>query len=228
MEDNDFVSLAALICEPVRAKMLWKLLDGRAYTATELALFAGASTSSASNHLSKLLSNDLLKVDAQGRHRYYTFANEDVAYAVEALANLAQAGTHKDSREIKPKKGIEYCRSCYDHLAGYVGVVLTDTLVKRNYLKLTGDAYQVTGEGWYWFAQFGISKSDFAKKRRPLTRQCLDWSERRPHLAGQLGAVLLDLAIREDWFRKVSFSRELAVTSKGRGTLYDLLGISLP
>src|SRR5215510_14261601 len=118
MEENTFVDIASLIGEPARAKMLWNLLDGRAYTASELAMVADVSGTSASNHLTKLLKAELLKVEKQGRHRYFSFSNPEIAYVVESLASLSGNSAKKMEREtLFP--GIRYCRSCYDHLAGY-------------------------------------------------------------------------------------------------------------
>src|SRR4249920_3814767 len=121
MEENKFVDIAALVGEPARAKMLWNLLDGRAYTASELAIVADISGTSASNHLAKLLGADLLKVEKQGRHRYFSFSKPEIAYVVESLANLCGHSSKKMTNEIAPP-GVKYCRSCYDHLAGRVGV----------------------------------------------------------------------------------------------------------
>lgn len=220
MSESNFIAVTALICEPVRAKVLWKLLDGKAYTATELAHSASVSSSAMSNHLNKLLKGSVLKVEAQGRHRYYCFANEEVAYAVEALANLAD---HKHYMVSQPKSGVEYCRSCYDHLAGYAGVTITQALLQRGYLTTKGKDFLVSASGWEWFAGLGIREADFLKSRRPLARQCLDWSERRPHLAGHLGALFLQMGLENHWFKRVQFSRELIITAKGRQNLYRLL-----
>jgi len=226
MEDT-FVHIAALICEPVRATMLWNLLDGRSYTATELASAAGISPTSASNHLSKLLEADLLKVDKQGKHRYYSFASEEVAYAVEALANLASNKTTRSKEHTAAPAGIKYCRTCYDHLAGFVGVRLMDSLLQKGYLSKTADDdYTITPKGWKWLLQFEITESYTEGSRRPFIRECLDWSERRPHLAGKLGALLLEKMFQKQWFRKVRFSRELILTSKGKQEMYSLLGIT--
>ncbi|UOB17051.1 ArsR/SmtB family transcription factor [Abyssalbus ytuae] len=223
MEENNFISITSLLCEPSRAKILWNLLDGRAYTAGELALASDLSATSVSNHLTKLLKGKILKVSVQGRHRYYSFANSDVAYAVESLANLA----NEHPLSTQPKiSGIKYCRTCYDHLAGYVGVTLTEALENQGYLKKSGIVYDVTVKGWEWFSNLNISEKDFFKSRRSLTRQCLDWSERRSHLAGHLGAVFLQTMLQNGWFKKVEFSRELIITSKGRHSLYTLLGIN--
>lgn len=227
--EERFVLIAGLMCEPVRSRMLWNLLDGRAYTATELAVAADISASSASNHLTKLLEAELLKVETQGRHRYYSFAKPEVAYVVESLANLAGDGLTE-----RPKKpdaaaaaGIKKCRTCYDHLAGFVGVTLVEAFERKDFLRKTETAYSVTEKGWKWFAGFEIYERDFAGNRRPLTRQCLDWSERRPHLAGQLGAKFLEKTFQKNWFEKIQFSRELTITAKGRRELYDLLEIRL-
>ncbi len=220
-----FASISGLICEPARAKMLWNLLDGRAFTASELAVVADISATSASNHLSKLIEADIIKVEAQGRHRYFSFSKPEVAYAVEALANLA--GNSSSNRKEIVSSGVKYCRTCYDHLAGFVGVKFAEALKQKGYIKQSDAGYLVTEQGWKWFAVFDIFKNDFENNRRPLTRQCLDWSERRPHLAGQLGAAVLKKMMDKKWFKKVQFSRELIVTSKGRQGFYNLLGIPL-
>lgn len=221
-----FSKNTALICGPVRAKILWHLLDGKAYTATELAAFANISITSASNHLSKLLEADFLKVEVQGRHRYFTFSNSDVAYAVEALAQLSKISTTEKLIDNKPT-GIKYCRTCYDHLAGFVSVQLVEAMEKKGYLKKDTKQYLVTKNGWEWLRQFDIIQSNYNDIRRPITRQCLDWSERRPHLAGQLGSDLLLTMFKKKWFKKVQFSRELIVTAKGRQEIYELFGVTL-
>ena len=226
VEDN-FVLVTSLICEPSRARMLWNLLDGRAYTASELAIVGDISATSASNHLAKMLEADIIKVELQGRHRYYSFSKPEVAYVVESLANLASSNSNTSVRKNSIPEGVQYCRTCYDHLAGYVGVKLVETIERNGYIKKSGGAYSVSEKGWKWFAEFDIMKADFKNGRRPLTRQCLDWSERRPHLAGLLGAFLLEKMIQRKWFKKVQFSRELIVTAKGRQEINDILGLQL-
>lgn len=225
--EESFITISGLICEPTRAKMLWNLLDGRAYTATELAVVADISASSVSNHLAKLLEADIVKAEIQGRHRYYSFAKPEAAYVVESLANLAG-----NRSSVMPKKeidvqGVKYCRTCYDHLAGFVGVKVTEALEQKGFLKKSNKAYLVTEKGWKWFAKLDVFKDDLTNNRRPLTRQCLDWSERRPHLAGQLGSVFLEKMSARKWFKKVQFSRELIITPKGQKEFYDLLGVVL-
>lgn len=225
MDDlKNFTKVSALICEPVRLKMLWSLLDGKAYTASELAAFADTSHSSASNHLSKLLDAELLKVEIQGRHRYYTFANNGIAYAVESLAQLSKVET---SPSNLPPTGVKYCRTCYDHIAGFVGVQLVNAMKLQGFIKERAQAYLVTPKGWTWLENFDIREKNYKDTRRPLTRQCLDWSERRPHLAGQLGADLLSYMLTKKWLKKVQFSRELIVTREGSQKIYELFGCSL-
>ncbi|KAK6020262.1 transcriptional regulator, ArsR family [Ostertagia ostertagi] len=207
--------------------MLWTLLDRRAYTAGELATSTGISPTSASNHLAKLLAADIIKVESQGRHRYFSFARPEVAYVIESLATLANNKTGNKQKKIIASGGITYCRTCYDHLAGYVAVSIVDALERKHYIRKNQSLYAVTPKGWEWFAQFGIDKDAFTNNRRPLARQCLDWSERRPHIAGQLGAALLESMLDKKWFRKVQFSREMIVTAKGKDELYKTLGIDL-
>jgi DNA-binding transcriptional ArsR family regulator len=223
--EEKFVTLTGLICEPTRAKMLWNLLDGRAYTASELAVVADVSPTAASNHLAKLREADLVKVETQGRHRYFSFSKPEVAYAVESLASLA---SDKDTEtKTETQNGIKYCRTCYDHLAGLVGVRITEALENKKIISASGGHYMVTKKGWAWLEDFGIIEEALSNKRRAVTRQCLDWSERRPHLAGQLGAALLEKMLEKKWFRKMKFSRELIVTSKGSQEIYELLKIEV-
>ncbi|NIJ54748.1 ArsR/SmtB family transcription factor [Dyadobacter arcticus] len=225
--EEDFVTITSLICEASRAKMLWNLLDGRAYTAGELAIAADISATSASNHLAKLLEATIVKVEIQGRHRYYSFSRPEVAYVVESLAMLATHRPQEKAEKVISHKPVKFCRTCYDHLAGFVGVKCTEALEFQGYIEKSGIAYTVSDRGWDWFQKLDISKNDFKNPRRPLTRQCLDWSERRPHLAGQLGALLLEKMLQKDWFRKAQFSRHLTLTSLGSRQLSELLGLEI-
>ncbi len=226
--EEKFVEISGLICEPKRAKILWNLLDGKAYTSSELALVADISATSASNHLSKLLDADILKVESQGRHRYYSFSRSEVAYAVESLANLIDKPNRASQKEkTPPANGIKFCRSCYDHLAGYIGVQITESLEKTGYIKTLGSEYHITENGWQWVIKNGILSKEDLHKRRPLTRKCLDWSERKSHIAGQFGAAMLSKMLEKNWFKRVQFSRELIITSKGRQELRNMLDLDL-
>jgi DNA-binding transcriptional ArsR family regulator len=142
--EDKFVAISALMCEPTRARMLWNLLDGRAYTASELSIVADTSPTSASNHLSKLLEAEIVKVEIQGRHRYYSLSNSEVAYAVEGLANLANNSVTKIIKKEPDKFGAKYCRTCYDHLAGFVGVKIVETLETKGYLVKSKKGYLVS------------------------------------------------------------------------------------
>lgn len=225
--EEQFSQLASLIGEPARAKMLWNLLDGRAFTATELSLMAEVSPQSASMHLNKLIQASLLTVQHQGRHRYYQLASREVAYAIEAIANLLPAEQPGKTQSFLHNGHIKYCRSCYDHLAGKIGVAITDKLVKNQLITPEATGYNITSSGLQWFGRLKIDVAELKTQRRVFSRQCLDWSERRPHLAGSLGAALLTTLLKEDWIRKINNSRALLVTGKGEKNLYDSLGLTL-
>lgn len=227
MEEDTFVSTASLLCEPSRAKIVWNLLDGRAYSAGELALASDLSPTSVSNHLSKLLIGEIVKVDVQGRHRYYSFANEEVAYAVESLANL-----NKQQQSFKPQKkmnksDVKYCRTCYDHLAGKVGVLIADKLVSRKIIKLQDKTFIVTKKGNIFFSKFGLELVKLKKQKRYYSKACLDWSERKYHLAGSLGNALLEKMLELDWLRKTKNSRAIVITSLGQNELKERFDVEL-
>lgn len=220
--DEKFAQLAGVVGESARAKMLWNLLDGRAYTASELALAADISPTAASNHLARLLEARIVRVDIQGRHRYFSFSRPEVAHAIEAMASLIDMGAGNPLKKPSEKTGIKFCRTCYDHLAGYVGVSLAEGLEYNGLIeKMSDNEYSVTAPGWDWLRPFDIREADLFTSRRPVARQCLDWSERRPHVAGQLGALLLKAMLGRDWLRKKTGSREVILTAKGRKELYD-------
>ena len=225
--EEQFGRIASLIGEPARAKMLWHLLDGRALTATELALQVDVSPQSASMHLNKLIQAGLLAVEQQGRHRYYRFSSRDVAYAIEAIAGLLPSGKITAQGQPAANGNIKYCRSCYDHLAGKMGVAVADGLVQRKLIMAADGLYTVTAAGKKWFAFLGIPIDELKAQRRNFARQCLDWSERRPHLAGSLGAALLEKMLGNDWLRKTKNSRVIIVTAMGEKKFYELLGYSL-
>jgi|SRR6185503_9650015 len=213
--EEQFSRIAGLIGDPVRAKILWALLDKRAYTATELAIYADTTAPNISMHLNKLVKADLLAVQSQGRHKYYNYSRPEIAYAIEALASLLPKDELKkpDNADDKP---IRYCRSCYDHLAGKVGVQLTDSLLKQEYLVKNASSFLVTDSGEAWFGQLGINLDELKKQKRHFAKPCLDWSERKHHLAGALGAALLNRMIADGWVRRVADSRAITVTRKGQ------------
>jgi DNA-binding transcriptional ArsR family regulator len=218
MEDQ-FIKTAALIGDPTRASIMWTLLDGRAFTATELAIVANTSPQNISMHLTKLLEGNLLSVEKQGRHKYYRFSNKEVAYAVEAMANLIQKPPITSKKETENYSPIKYCRTCYDHLAGKIGVALTDSLLEQKIILSKNDIFEISPEGKKWFFNFGINLEEAQKQKRTFLKPCLDWSERRNHLAGSIGALLLNKMINEDWIRKTKNSRAIIITGKGEKEL---------
>lgn len=225
--EKDITDITGLIGDPVRTKILWTLLDGIAYTATELASCANTSPQNISMHLNKLIQADLLAVESQGRHKYYRFAKPEVAYAIEAIGSLVPNEQHKKIIADQANTAIKYCRTCYDHLAGKVGVLVTEALVKQQLIALNPGTYDVTKKGRDFFAQLNISIDELIKQRRALAKPCLDWSERRHHLAGSLGAALLNRMLSLNYVRKTKNSRAMIITAKGQQQMYTLFKVVL-
>jgi len=221
--EADISSLAALISDPARGRILLALLGGRALPATELAQRAGITCQTASSHLAKLAEADLLRVMPQGRHRYYRLANARIAELLESMARLAPL---KETSRHEPKSPIQIARTCYNHLAGNLGVSITDTIVARGFLRAVGRDYQLTGKGAEWFCELGIDTAALRKYGRVFARQCLDWSERRNHLAGALGSALAEYLFDRGWIERVRESRAVQVTEPGRCELKRWLGIA--
>lgn len=214
--EQQFKNIASLIGDPTRATILWTLLDGKALTATELTIAAETSPQNMSMHLNKLLQAGLLAAESQGRHRYYRFAAKEVAYAIESLASLVPSSAQENKRVDPDTTGIRYCRTCYDHLAGKVGVLVTDSLIKQGILHKADNRFDITRRGEKWFAQMSIDIDQLKQERRTFARACLDWSERRHHLAGSLGASLLNMMLSSGWLRRTRQSRSVLVTAEGR------------
>ena len=222
---NHFKETAALIGEPVRATILWTLLDGKAFTATELAIAADTSASNISMHLAKLLNADLLKAENHGRHRYYAFSRKEIAYAVETLAALIPESSKKISKDNNIISPVQQCRTCYDHLAGKTGVAITDALLKQKIIIKDDNVFNLTSKGKKWFLTVDIDADELQQQRRSFLRPCLDWSERRYHVAGSLAAALLDKMLLHDWIRRIKNSRAVIVTAKGQKNLYEKLKV---
>lgn len=226
VEDADapVSGIAAAIAEPARTRMLCCLLDGRARTGTELAIVGGVSASTASTHLAKLAERRLVGVTAQGRHRYYRLHDANVAAALEALTVVA--GAPRARFAPRTPERLRAARTCYDHMAGALAVALHDALFERRWLSPSNQGdYGVTRAGIAAFAELGVDVSAARAARRRFACGCLDWSERRPHLAGALGAAVLASALRRGWVARDIDSRTLAVTRKGRGALRERFGI---
>lgn len=218
MEDQ-FIKTASLIGDPTRASILWTLMDGRAFTATELAVNVNTSPQNISMHLGKLLDADLLCVEKQGRHKYYRFSNKEVAYALEAMASLVPKPEVVSKSKTETYPPIKFCRTCYDHLAGKIGVALTDSLLEQKIILDQNNTFEISSEGEKWFSDFGINLEEAQKQKRIFLKPCLDWSERRNHIAGSVGTLLFNKMLKEDWFRKNENSRAITVTGKGEKEL---------
>lgn len=218
MEDQ-FVKIASLIGDPTRALIMWTLLDGKAFTATELAIAVSTSPQNVSMHLAKLLEAGLLCVEKQGRHKYYRFSNKEVAYAIEAMASLIPAAIPQ-KKNAEKHSPIKHCRTCYDHLAGKIGVAVTESLLEQNIILDSDTKFEISPEGGKWFSDFGINLEDLKKQRRLFLKPCLDWSERKNHIAGSLGASLLDKMIADDWLRRTKDSRAIQITGRGEKELF--------
>ncbi|HEV7369903.1 helix-turn-helix transcriptional regulator [Arenibaculum sp.] len=204
--------VAALLGDPARANMLSALMDGRALTVSELAQAGGVTIQTASGHLSKLEAASLVAAEKQGRHRYFRLSGPDVAQVLEALMGLAQRTGAVRVRTGPKDAALRAARICYDHLAGERGVALMDRLTRRGLLA-DADGPVLTDAGRRFFGEFGIDVAALERGRRPVCRACLDWSERRSHLAGALGAAILSSVVERGWAGRDG--RVLAFTPEG-------------
>ena len=226
-----FAEVAALAGDPARAGMLHALMDGRALTASELAQVAGVTPQTASGHLARMVTAGLVKVEKQGRHRYHRLASPAVARMMESIMQVASG---LDAMRPAPVTGprdaaLRAARTCYDHLAGRLGVALADGLVAGGHVELADDAGIVTEGGLALLGRLGIDVASLSvargKRARILCRPCLDWSERRPHLAGAVGAALCARSFEEGWIRRIAGTRAVAVTPKGQRVFREMLGV---
>lgn len=225
--DPDISVVAAAVGEPSRAAMLVALLEGTPLAAGELARRAGVSAQTASTHLARLVDVRLLTFRTEGKQRLFALAGPEVVALLEALAVLApQAPAHlvpDESRAATLRKA----RTCYDHLAGKLGIAVTDFLLEQKVLRHHGDAFLVTRAGDVWLRDFGVPLEALRAARRPLTRPCLDWSERRFHLAGSLGAAVAKRFFDQGWLSRVRASRAVRLTDSGRSALQREWGLRL-
>lgn len=215
LADASVAPVAALVADRARAAMLLALADGRVLPACELALQAGVKAPTASAHLARLVEGALLRVEREGRHALYRLASPQVARALEALATLAPPRAASSFREGQHGQALRAARTCYDHLAGQVGVAVTAALLQRGWLRPRRAAYLLTPAGERALRRLGVDVESAGRARRAFARPCLDWSERRHHVAGALGAAVLDCLVAKDWLRRRRSGRALEVTARG-------------
>jgi DNA-binding transcriptional ArsR family regulator len=224
MKDGPSIArIAGLIGDPARAEILTALMAGQALTATELAQVAGITKQTVSAHLAKLVDARLLAVEVQGRHRYFRLAERDVADLLERLMGVAERSGAVRLVPGPREPALRKARVCYDHLAGELGVLVYDSLEQRRYLRAKGQAPELTGAGRRFCADFGLDLEALERQRRPLCRACLDWSMRRHHLAGSLGAAFLERCLGLGWARRMKDSRVVAFSAAGERALRSRL-----
>jgi DNA-binding transcriptional ArsR family regulator/DNA-binding PadR family transcriptional regulator len=222
-------TVGELIGDPARATILMALLDGRTRAAGELAFVANISAQSASGHLSKLLDGGLLAVRSAGRHRYYRLAGGEVAHALEALGAIATRARPADAIRPRASRDLYMARTCYDHLAGRVAVELAGRLEKSGVIRAQGERnFELGPRGKRWFAKLGIDVDELRRSRRCFARQCIDWTERRPHIAGILGAALCSRLVALGWIARRRETRAVRITEQGVRELRTRFGLSLP
>jgi DNA-binding transcriptional ArsR family regulator len=227
-----FAEVAALAGDPARAGMLHALMDGRALTASELARAAGITAQTASGHLARLVTAGLLEVSQQGRHRYHRLASPSVARMMESIMQVAsESAAARKPVVVGPRdQALRAARTCYDHLAGRLGVALADAMIERGHVELASDAGAITDSGAALLSGLGIDLQALAAGRRSqrlFCRPCIDWSERRPHLAGAVGAAICSHCFARGWIRRTEGTRAVSVTPKGRQALRESFGVNL-
>ncbi|KAA0917524.1 winged helix-turn-helix transcriptional regulator [Aquicoccus porphyridii] len=214
-EGPDIAYIAALIGDPARANMLTALMSGKALTVSELAEEAGVTIQTASSHLSRMDDGGLLRHRKQGRHKYFALATDDVAHVLEGLMGLAAGAGHLRKRTGPKDEKLRKARVCYNHLAGDMGTRLYDSLMAQGYVALKGEIVTLTDQGAAFVTSFGIDLDALVRKKAPLCRECLDWSERRPHLAGSLGRAFLSRFEALSWARRDQKSRAVLFSPGG-------------
>jgi DNA-binding transcriptional ArsR family regulator len=214
-EGPDISRIAALIGNPASANMLMALMAGPALTATELAAEAGLGLPTTSTHLGKLHESGLVAIERQGRHRYFRLADHHVAAALESLMPLAERAGHRRTKPGPRDPELRRARSCYDHLAGDLAARMFDRFVERGFLDRRGDVVELTAAGRKFFAQEKFDIAALTASRRPLCRPCLDWSERRSHLSGALGAAIFERILSDGWAHREKASRVVRFSNGG-------------
>lgn len=219
--------VAALVGDPARANILCALLGGRALTATELAFAAGVSPQTTSGHLGKLATARLILPMKQGRHRYFRLAGPHIGQMLESLMNVALEGPPRFQPKSKIDDQLRHARTCYDHIAGVLGVGLADSMSERGLLVLGDEAGEVTAAGADFLSELGVDLAAAHQRRRVFCRPCLDWTERRPHIGGAVGAALASRCLELKWIERRRDSRALTITPAGRRGLLQAFSLSI-
>lgn len=225
-EGPDIAFVAALIGDPARANMLTALLSGKALTVSELAEQAGVTIQTASAHLSKLNDGGLLRPRKQGRHKYFSLASDEVAHVLEGLMGLAANAGHLRQRTGPKDAALRRARVCYNHLAGTMGTQMFDAMIGTGHLELRGEDLELTATGAAFVTEFGIDVDVLSSRKAPLCRECLDWSERRSHLAGSLGRAFLTRFEELNWAKRDAGTRVISFSKHGGDAFHRLFGLS--
>jgi DNA-binding transcriptional ArsR family regulator len=221
----DLAAVACLLGDESRAAMCLALLDGSSWTVSELAAEAGIGRAAASEHVRRLVDGGLVTTQRQGRNTYVRLTGPRVAEVLERLAAFGEPAPPRSLSAVRERDRLQAARTCYDHLAGRLGVAVHDAMLQERLLQRRG-GIRLTGRGRDWFAGLGVDLDEVERHRRVFVGDCLDLTERRPHLSGHVGAVLCDTFTARDWVRRTDHSRAVVVTPLGERALADLLGIS--
>ncbi|ASR49279.1 transcriptional regulator [Paenibacillus kribbensis] len=224
---SNVAMIASLVSEPSRAAILTVLLDGRFHTASELAHMAGIKPQTASFHLAKMTDAQVVTVEKQGRHRYFGIQNPEVARVMESLLSIAPPVQIKSFKQASENEAIRLARTCYDHLAGHLGVQIMDSLINKGMLSEDQNGLYVTEKGEAFFADFQVNLTQIKQRRRSFSHKCLDWSERRHHLAGALGSALLDRLLTLHWIERLPTTRAIRITADGKRGFKEVFSIEI-
>jgi DNA-binding transcriptional ArsR family regulator len=226
--DPDIAATAALIGDPSRATILLALMDGRALPAGELARYAKVSAATASSHLDRLFKGNLVSVEVHGRHHYYRLRDERVARLIEELSALAPPAPVFTANQRRIAEAVREARTCYGHLAGKLGVKIAEAMCEQELIVEDDNGYRLTDAGRQWLERFGVEADRaWERQRRPVIRRCLDWSERRHHVAGAVGVTLAKQMFELNWIVRVRESRAVRLTERGRAGLTATLGLQV-
>ncbi|MEJ3741424.1 helix-turn-helix domain-containing protein [Bacillus tropicus] len=223
----DISKVDLLLCSDSRVHILAYLLDGKAYPASELAHVAKIKPKTATYHLSKMKEEGILSIEKHGKHSYYRLFNSEISKILESLLIISPQEKIKPLRQSSQSSELRCARTCYNHLAGKLGVAITNSLLDKGYLIKNDLYFHITKTGQEFFKELGIDLNEFKQKRSILAKACLDWTEREHHLAGSLGNALLEKLLELNWIQRVSKSRAIKVNPDGRKELEQIFSINI-